>query len=146
MDDGRQAGSETGLSPARAAVALAGIEQSTAAVRASGRWVFKILIGYAVATVFFVPATGLARGAWSVVVAAAWAAFLLALLMSVRRYQILRRGFRRLYLTTMAVWTTLWITAAVVGAVAFPGRPGYWLPAGLIVAAPLLVAVRRARR
>lgn len=146
MEDGLQASSGTGLSPARAAAALAGIEQSTAAVRAHGRWVVRFLLGYATATVFFVPATGLARGAWSLVVALAWAAFLLALLFSVRKHQILRRGFRRLYLTTMAVWTTLWITAAVVGAAAFPGRLAYWLPAGLLVATPLLVAARSARR
>jgi hypothetical protein len=146
MDDSRFPGSGTGLSPAGAAVALAGIEQSTAAVRRSGRWVVRFLIGYAVATVFFVPATGLARGRWSLVVAVAWGVFLLGLLLSVRRHQILRRGFCRLYLSTMAVWTALWITAAVVGAVAFPGSPAFWLPAGLIVAAPLFAAARMAGR
>ena len=134
------------MSPEGAAVALAGIEQSAAAVRASSQWVVRSLTAFGVATVFFVPAGGLTGPPWSVLTSIAWGVFLLVMAVSARRRLILRRGFRRLYLTATAIWTVLWVSAALLGLAAFPGRPGYWIPAGLIVAAPMFLAARLARR
>src|SRR5689334_1766488 len=99
------------VSPEGAAVALAGIEQSAAAVRAGGRWVVRSLVAFGFATVFFVPASGLARPPWSVVITVAWVVFLVVMAVSVRHRLILGRGFRRLYLTATAIWTVLWVGA-----------------------------------
>ncbi|WP_213455057.1 hypothetical protein [Rhizomonospora bruguierae] len=56
--------------------------------------------------------------------------------------RVLGRGLRRLYLTAAGVWTVLWVSATVLGRLAFGDRTAYWywFPVGLIVAAPMVAA------
>jgi hypothetical protein len=132
----------TDLSPGHAAAALAGVDQAAAAVRRHSAWAVRAFTAYAIGTLIFFPAGGLLS---AVVVNVAWAVFLLSLLAYARPRRVFGRGFRRLYLTTAAIWTVLWVGLTVLGHAAFPGNVAYWLVAGVVVAIPMAVAAVRAR-
>jgi hypothetical protein len=131
------------MSPARASAALAGIDQSSAAVRDHSRWVRRALAAYGVATLLFFPAGGLLHGAAAVAVNTTWVVFLVAVACYVFPRRVVARGSRRRYLISAALWTVLWTAAAVLGHAAFPDNPAYWLSTAPLVALPMLLAAFR---
>ncbi|GAB2569391.1 hypothetical protein Aab01nite_07630 [Paractinoplanes abujensis] len=133
------------VSPAWAAVALAEIDQSRAAVREHSAWVGRALIAYGMASVVFFPVSGLVHGFWSVVVGVCWGVFLVSVLCYAAPRRVMVRGFRALYLRATAAWTALWLAGSAIGHLLFADRVAFWVPAGVVVALPMFAAAARTR-
>lgn len=140
------ADAERGTSPAWAAVALAGIDQSTAAVRQHASWAVRVLIAYSAATVVFFPVLGMLHGRNGVLAGIAWTGVMLGISGYALSRRVVGRGFRWLYLAAAGAWTALWAAASVLGQLAFRDQTAYWVSAGLIVAAPMVTAAALAAR
>jgi hypothetical protein len=149
MEDGLDADLDQDLGradPGQAAAALARADQARAAVHHHGRWVAGFLLAYGVATLAFLPLTGIVSGWSSLVAMTAWPAFVLASAGYARRWLVVRRGVRRLYLGVTAAWTLLWLMAVGVGFGGFAGRPAYWIAAGAVVSLPMFGGAARVVR
>ncbi|MBM2616626.1 hypothetical protein JIG36_13760 [Actinoplanes sp. LDG1-06] len=133
------------MSPGRAAVALAGIDQARAAVREHSGWAGRAMAAYGMASLVFFPAGGLVHGVWAAVIGVCWGVFLLSVLRYALPNRVVGRGFRRLYLRATAAWTVLWVTGALIGHLVFADQVAFWVPAGVVVALPMFAAAVRAR-
>ncbi|MBL7257486.1 hypothetical protein [Paractinoplanes lichenicola] len=133
------------VSPGWAAVALAEVDQSTAAVREHSGWVRRALIAYGMASLVFFPAGGLVHGFWAVVIGVIWGVFLVSVVFYALPQRVLVRGFRRVYLRATLWWTALWLAGTAIGHLLFADRVAYWVPAGVVVALPMFAAAARSR-
>lgn len=131
---------ETFDEPYDPAEALRRAEVLRARVRGHGRWYPWQLWLLGAGTVPMAALAGFLRETWQgVLFGTCWAVFVVALRLYARRKPVHAEGTARLHRRAVLVWSALWLVAVLLGVYAFPGRLGYWLPAGVLVASPCLV-------
>lgn len=105
-----------------------------------GRPIRVYLLGYAVTTLVVFPIVGLAGYPADLIAVGALIAITSALGWWAQRRPVTERGGNRRKTLGSIGWVLLYLVAAVIGLELFPGEPGYWIPAAVVVAAPLVLA------
>jgi hypothetical protein len=136
------------LTPSQGADDLTRAASVAARLQAQTRWLaaFLALLGVAFGTLTIL--LGLV-GSTPARVAVITASFLLligGLVVWYFRQRVFPRDLPRRYVPFMMATCSLYGAALAVGLPRFAQRPEYWLPAGVVVALPLLVGAWRGRR
>ncbi len=107
-------------------------------VRRRTRWQLRYLVAFGLGAGLYV-ATKPWHGDASELVLYAWLAFNLAVGVYACRQPVWSHGFERRLYAFVAVYVVLFAAALLVGRVWFEGEWAWYVPAGLVVAAPALV-------
>ncbi len=112
-----------------------------------GGWIRRYLLVFAAAALVVFPLIGLGGTTGSAVAVGGWLALVSLMSWWASRQTATERGGSRRNLAGFVVWGALYGLGLLLGFELFPGEPLYWLPAAVVVAAPLaLAALVPARR
>lgn len=104
------------------------------------RWTRRYFALFALASPVMVLTVGLG-GRWAVLPATlGWAAVMTVMVVWAQRQGVVGRGSWRLHAIAWGAWGALWAVTVVVGSTLYPGVAAFWVPAALVVTAPLVVA------
>jgi hypothetical protein len=135
--------------PAMAAAALAHANQAGVAAldavrRAGSGWTPHFLATYGAASVVFMILIGTLRGvSGDIAFGVSWVAFGAICTWFSNRQSVCWRGFDRLVGVSFIAYFVLWAIAGGVGFNFFSHQAAYWVPAALVVSAPLFAGAWR---
>ncbi|MFC8922123.1 hypothetical protein [Cellulosimicrobium sp. NPDC057127] len=115
-------------------------ELTTRTRAAAWRWVRVYLGGWAVASAALVAAIGLGGTAGMVVALSVWGALVAIGVTWARRQGFAVAAAGRRIGIGAGLWAATYGVILAVGLTAFEGAPGYWVPAAVVSAVPLLAA------
>ena len=104
------------------------------------RWTRRYFSLFAVASLVMVPTIGMGGVRAVLPTLLGWAVVMVALIAWAKRQGVIGRGSWRLHGFTWGAWGVLWMVTVNVGVRLYPGVAAFWLPAALVVTAPLVVA------
>lgn len=135
------------ITPAEARRALEAVGQRSRAVRAGQRdWPSLCLAAYGTAILVVFPMIGLLGRAGVLAAMGLWVVLVSVTVSFAARQHVTAVGRIRVIGTSFAAWAAVYGGALFTGEFAFPGRLSFWLPATLLVAAPLFVGAWWAQR
>lgn len=110
------------------------------------RWTRRYFSLFALASLVMVPTIGLGGKAAVLPATLAWGVVVLLMVLWAQRQGVVGRSSWRLHGFAWGAWGLLWAVTVTVGTNLYPYRPVFWLPAALVVSAPLAVAAVLAGR
>ncbi len=130
---------------ARTALDAAGRARQ-AVTEAERNWPATYLAAFGVAMLVVFPMIGLLGPAGVMASMALWVAVIAVMVTFAAQQRVTIRGRGRVIGASFAVWAVVYAACLFTGEFLFAGRPAYWLPMALVVAAPLLVGAWWSRR
>lgn len=134
------------LSPSQAQADLVRADESARRIGTRARWMSVYLAVFGVGFGVLTLVLGLAGPASMVVVMPLWGVLIVVMVVWSHRQLATRRGTGRRIAGYWIGTAALYGIALFAGIERFPGRPAFWIPAALAVAAPLLTGAIRERR
>jgi hypothetical protein len=134
------------LSPSQAQADLARADESARRIGTRARWMSVYLAVFGVGFGTLTLVLGLAGSVSMTVLMPLWAALIAVMVVWSRRQLATRRGTGRRVAGYWVGTSVLYGAALFAGLSRFPGRPAFWIPAALVVAAPLLAGAIREHR
>jgi predicted lipid-binding transport protein (Tim44 family) len=134
------------LSPSQAQADLARADASARRIGTRARWMSVYLAVFGVGFGALTLVLGLAGSPSMTIVMPLWGVLIAVMVVWSQRQLASRRGTGRRVAVYWVGTGALYGIALFVGDAHFPGRPAFWIPAALIVAAPLLAGAIRERR
>ncbi len=123
---------------ARRQLSQAGSAGSDLAAR--GRWFRTYLLAFGVESLVLVVLLGLGGRGVMVAAMVGWGVLVAVMAGWASRQRVQLTGAGRRLTVAFAAWGVLYGLALVIGLSSAPGAPAFWVPAAVVVAAPLLVA------
>ena len=133
------------ITPSDARSAIGAAESAAARTRRSARWVAKYIgvfgAGFAAMTLLL----GLTRLSTNIpaVLPTLWGGLIVVMLIWAHRQRAIASGLGRRIPFYFIASGLLYTVALVVGITRFKGEPAYWIPAAIIVGAPMIVGAWR---
>ncbi|MDQ1654073.1 MAG: hypothetical protein QOI35_3273 [Cryptosporangiaceae bacterium] len=134
------------LSPSQAQADLARADESARRIGTRARWMSVYLAVFGVGFGALTLVLGLAGSASMTVVMPLWGVLIAVMVVWSQRQLATRRGTGRRIAGYWIGTSVLYGVALFAGLSRFQGRPAFWIPAALVVAAPLLAGAFRERR
>ncbi len=111
-----------------------------AQLAARGRWFRAYLLAFGLGSLALVVLLGLGDRGVMVAAMVGWGVLVAVMAVWASRQRVQLAGAGRRLTAAFAVWGVLYGLTLVIGLSLAPGAPAFWVPAALVVAAPLLVA------
>jgi hypothetical protein len=134
------------LSPSQAQADLARADESARRIGTRARWMSVYLAVFAAGFGLLTLVLGLVGPKAMIVVMPLWGVLIVVMVVWSQRQLATRRGIGRRIAGYWIGASALYVAALFIGLPDLEGRPAYWIPAALTVAAPLAVAAVRERR
>lgn len=125
--------------PAQAQGALRDAAAARSALAVRGGWPRGYLLAFAAGSLVVVPLIGLAGAAGLVVAMCLWVVLISVMVSWAQRQRVHPRDGRSRQGWAWATWALLYGAAIFLGEFFFPGRPAFWIPAAVVVAASMAV-------
>ena len=136
------------MTSSKAQVALRAAESAAARMRRPARWLTTYTAVFGMGFVAMTLLLGLSDLNRNVpgVLPAMWGVLMVAMMIWARRQRASVAGIGRRVAPYWIVSGLLYLAALVVGVNRFHGEPSYWIPAAVVVGAPLIVGAWRESR
>lgn len=135
------------MEPTEAALALDQADCLTTMTRRTGRWYFRYLVLFAVASFLLATLMGVLGGRiGAAVLTPLFVGFVVFLTVWSQKHTTMIRGFHRLHLSVIGAWTGLWAVTVIVGMTWFPEKVIWWVSGGIAMAVPCLLGALAVHR